>query len=164
MNCKELVYLLGDYFDGSMEPHLREELAEHIKLCDVCTRFLKTYDKTRILCRSLRYEEIPSEVREKLKSFVVQRAREHRADIEQYRTRTLEERQQFARQLVDRYATGDLPPAMTSVAEQHARHCPACAPFLRAGAVPPASIPDGVVDHLADLAEELPPGEAPFGE
>ncbi len=164
MNCKELVYLLGDYFDGSMEPHLRDELGEHIKLCDVCTSFLKTYDKTRILCRSIRCEEIPDEVREQLKAFVAQKAREHRADIERYTTCTIEERQQFARQLVGLFASGDLPPAMTEVAAHHARHCAQCAPYLKPGSVAPATIPPEVVDHLADLAEELPPGEDPFGD
>ena len=164
MNCKELVYLLGDYFDGSMEPQLRHELDEHIKLCDVCTNFLMTYDKTRILCRSIRCEEIPPEVREKLKSFVVLKAREHWCDIERYVARTTEERQRFAKELVKRYATGDLTPPMTSVAEQHARHCAACAPFLKFGGIPPESIPSEVIDHLADLADELPPGEFPFGD
>ncbi len=164
MNCKELVYLLGDYFDGSMEPHLRQELGEHIKLCDVCTNFLKTYDKTRILCRSIRCDEIPPEVRDQLKAFVVQKAREHRADIERYTTCTIEERILFARRLVDLFASGDLPPALTSIAEQHAHHCAACAPFLKTGVVPPGSIPAEVVDHLADLADELPPGDFPFGD
>ena len=164
MNCKELVYLLGDYFDGSMEPHLREELGVHIRECEVCCSFLKTYDKTRILCRSMRGEEIPPEVREKLRAFVVSKAREHRGDIDRYVTCTPEERKRFARELIDRYSRGELPPAMTSVAAQHARHCPGCAPYLKEGATPPDPIPPGVVDHLADLAEELPPGEFPFGD
>lgn len=164
MNCKELVYLLGDYFDGSMEPHLREELAEHIKLCDVCTNFLKTYDKTRILCRSIRVDEIPGEVRDQLRAFVLEKAREHRGDVEKYLTRTIEERKRFARELVDRFASGDLAPAMASVAAQHARHCARCAPFLVEGAKPPETIPLDIVDHLADLADELPPGEIPFGD
>jgi hypothetical protein len=164
MNCKELVYLLGDYFDGSMEPHLREELDDHIKLCDVCTRFLKTYDKTRILCRSIRCDEIPSEVRDKLKAFVIAKAREHRSDIDRYRTCTLDERNRFAREVVERFAAGELPPAMTEVAAEHAKHCARCAPFIKAGAPPATEIPADVADHLADLAEELPPGEMPFGD
>ena len=118
MNCKELVYLLGDYFDGSMEPHLREELGEHIKMCDVCSSFLNTYDKTRILCRSIRCDEIPPEVRDRLRAFVVEKAREHRDDIARYMTCTPEERQRFARELVDRFAGGGLNPAMADVAAQ----------------------------------------------
>lgn len=164
MNCKELVYLLGDYFDGSMEPHLREELGEHIRQCDVCNNFLKTYDKTRILCRSIRCDEIPEEVREKLRSFVVEKAKEHRGDIERYMTCTIEERRQFARELVDRFGRGELTPAMTAVAEEHARHCPVCAPFLKPGFVAAGELPADVVDHLADLADELPPGDFPFGD
>jgi len=43
MNCKELVYLLGEYLDGSMEEHLRKDLDSHIAMCDSCTNFLNTY-------------------------------------------------------------------------------------------------------------------------
>lgn len=164
MNCKELAYLLGDYFDGSMEPHLREELGDHIQRCDACTSFLKTYDMTRILCRSIRCEEIPPPVRDRLRAFVLEKAREHRDDIAKYMTCTVEERQRFARELVSRFAAGELPPAMASVAEQHARHCPLCAPFLSRGAASAGDIPADVADHLADLADELPPGEYPFGD
>jgi hypothetical protein len=164
MNCKELVYLLGDYFDGSMEPRLREELGEHIKMCDVCSNFLKTYDQTRILCRSIHCDEIPAPVRENLRAFVLEKAREHRLDIDKYRTLTMQERRQFAQQVIDRYAAADLPPAMTEVAAQHARHCATCAPYLVEGGKPPSATPPEVVDHLADLADELPPGELPFGD
>jgi hypothetical protein len=164
MNCKELVYLLGDYFDGSMEPHLREDLGKHIRMCAPCMTFLKTYDKTRILCRSLNPEEIPSEVRDRLKAFVLEKAREHRGDIERYVARTTQERQEFARQVVDLFASGELPPALSSLAEEHARRCETCAPFLTPGAPHPGPLSDIVVDHLADLAVELPPGETPFGD
>jgi hypothetical protein len=164
MNCKELVYLLGDYFDGSMEPHLREELGAHIRECAVCSSFLNTYDKTRILCRSIRCEEIPSEVRDKLRAFVVEKAKEHRPDIERYMTCTPEDRRRFAREVVDRFGRGELNPAMADVAAEHGRRCPACAPFLKAGAPASGPLPPEVVDHLADLAEELPPGEFPFGD
>jgi len=71
MNCKELVYLLGDYIDGTMDDQLRQELSVHIELCEPCLNFLKTYDKTRILCREIRPEEIPEEVRNRLKAFVL---------------------------------------------------------------------------------------------
>jgi hypothetical protein len=34
MNCKELVYLLADYLDGTMEETLRQELSVHIEMCE----------------------------------------------------------------------------------------------------------------------------------
>ena len=78
MNCKELVYLLGDYLDGTMEEQLRGELDVHIEMCDSCMNFLNTYDKTRIICRQIRLSEIPEEFRERLRSFVIAKAREHK--------------------------------------------------------------------------------------
>ena len=60
MNCKELIYLLEDYLDGTMEETLKQELDLHIAMCEPCLQFLESYDKTRILCRQVTLEEIPS--------------------------------------------------------------------------------------------------------
>lgn len=84
MNCRELVSLLADYLDGSMEPILAKELEGHIELCDACMNFLKTYDTTRIVAREASIEEIPEEFREKLKSFVLEKIREGSEAIKKY--------------------------------------------------------------------------------
>ncbi|MDX1815919.1 MAG: zf-HC2 domain-containing protein [Thermodesulfobacteriota bacterium] len=85
MNCKELVYLLGDYLNGSMEDHLREDLDAHIVMCESCTNFLRTYDTTKLICRQVQLNEIPEEFRERLKSFVIEKAKEHHQELDKYR-------------------------------------------------------------------------------
>lgn len=84
MMCNELVNLLADYLDGSMDPILREELKGHIELCESCMSFLKTYDITRIVAREARSEEIPLDFRESLKRFVLDKIREGSEEIRKY--------------------------------------------------------------------------------
>ncbi len=84
MDCRELVNLLADYLDGSMDPLLAGELEGHIELCDECLHFLRTYDTTRIVAREVRIEEIPEEFREKLRSFVLEKIREGSEAIRKY--------------------------------------------------------------------------------
>lgn len=84
MMCNELVNLLADYLDGSMDPVLREELEGHIELCDSCMNFLKTYDTTRIVAREARVEEIPLDFRDSLKRFILGKIREGSESIRKY--------------------------------------------------------------------------------
>ncbi|RMG59131.1 MAG: hypothetical protein D6713_06160 [Deltaproteobacteria bacterium] len=84
MNCRELINLLADYLDGSMDPELREELERHISMCEPCMNFLRTYDRTRIITRQVRIEEIPEEFRSRLKSFLLKKIREGRGAVDRY--------------------------------------------------------------------------------
>ncbi|HWS15085.1 MAG TPA: zf-HC2 domain-containing protein, partial [Candidatus Methylomirabilis sp.] len=88
MNCKELAYMLADYFDGSMDPQLREELDTHIAMCEPCMIFTKTYlatsDKTRQLRKDIEYK-IPPEVRNRLETFVRAAALKFPEKVKEYR-------------------------------------------------------------------------------
>ncbi len=84
MNCRELVNLLADYIEGTLDPVLKEELEAHIKMCEPCLNFLRTYDKTRIITRKVRVEEIPVEFRERLKSFLLKKIKEGNGRTEKY--------------------------------------------------------------------------------
>lgn len=84
MNCRELVDLLADYLDGSMDSILAKELEGHIELCESCLNFLKTYDTTRIITKEARVEEIPPEFREKLKNFILEKIKEGSEAIKKY--------------------------------------------------------------------------------
>lgn len=84
MNCRELVNLLADYLDETMDPVLSRELEGHIELCESCLNFLKTYDTTRIVAREASLDEIPVEFQEKLKSFVLEKLREGSEAIKKY--------------------------------------------------------------------------------
>lgn len=91
MNCQELVNLLADYIDGSMDPILREELESHIELCESCMNFLKTYDTTRIVLREATVKEIPEEFVERLKCFVLRKVAEGSEEIKKYNKESEEE-------------------------------------------------------------------------
>src|SRR3989304_675204 len=103
MNCKELTHLLEDYLDGTMEGQLKEELDAHIAMCEPCLHFLETYGKTRVLCRQVTLDELPPEFRERLRSFVMMKARERRDGIEKYLREEAQERREQAMSLVPAY-------------------------------------------------------------
>ena len=73
--CREVFELLSDYVDGELSPELRAALEEHLGTCPPCERFLKTFQKTRALCRESLLEEMPDELRTRLRSFLKDRIR-----------------------------------------------------------------------------------------
>jgi anti-sigma factor RsiW len=164
MNCKELVYLLGDYFDGGMEPHLKEEFEAHLEKCEPCLNFLRTYDRTRIICRQLQPEEIPEEVQLRLRAFVLQKAREHFENVEKYFRLAADERRRQAATLVRAYRDGQLAPDVAELLETHRDRCRQCGAFLQAadGEDETWSLPPEFEDHIAEFLETLPRGESPI--
>ncbi|HEV8335365.1 MAG TPA: zf-HC2 domain-containing protein [Candidatus Polarisedimenticolia bacterium] len=73
--CREVFGLLSDYVDGELSPETRGALEEHLGACPPCERFLKTFQKTRALCRENLLEEMPDELRTRLHSFLKDRIR-----------------------------------------------------------------------------------------
>ena len=163
MNCKELVYLLADYLDGSMEETLRQELSVHIEMCEPCLSFLKTYDKTRILCRQIQPEEIPEEMRLRLRSFVLQKVREHHRDIEKYLEQAARERHEQVEGVLRAYIANELSPTMDVLFRTHRDRCERCGAFLRSinGGKEFPAVPPDIEEHIAGFIEALPPGERP---
>ena len=163
MNCKELVYLLSDYLDGSMEEQLRQELSAHIEMCEPCLNFLRTYDKTRILSRQIQPEEIPEEMRQRLRSFVLQKAREHHREIEKYLERAARERRDQVTGILHAYVADRLSPTMNLLFRTHREGCERCGEFLKRlnGSKGVPEIPPDIEEHIAEFFEALPPGEAP---
>lgn len=164
MNCKELIYLLGDYLDGSMEEPLRSELDAHISMCDSCLHFLNTYDTTRIICRQITLDEIPEEFRERLRSFVIAKARERHAGIEKYLRQAAEERREQAASIARGYRDRRLSPALVALLDSHRDRCPTCGAYLKSlnGGEVPLPLPEGLEEHIVEFLEALPPGEDPF--
>jgi anti-sigma factor RsiW len=164
MNCKEMTYLLGDYLDGTMEEQLRGELDAHIVMCDSCTNFLKTYDKTRILCRQVQLSEIPEEFRERLKSFVMEKARERHKGIEKYIALAAEEQRTQVRSLLRAFREQRLSSSLSVLFDAHRTRCEICGSFLRAmnDGEDPASVPPEIEEHFAGFFDALPPGEEPY--
>lgn len=70
MRCEDLVSIIIDYVEGSMDPRLREEFERHIGDCSSCFAFLETYKKTSKLTKDIKCHEIPADVQDRLKSFL----------------------------------------------------------------------------------------------
>lgn len=69
-NCKEITDLLMHYLTGKLSASTTRAFQEHLRICPDCVSFLNTYKKTVALNRSLRYEEIPAELRRRVRSFL----------------------------------------------------------------------------------------------
>jgi anti-sigma factor RsiW len=61
LSCREVVEILGDYFDGAMTPEDRIRLEEHLADCDGCTAYLEQLRVTIRLSGRLSEEAVASE-------------------------------------------------------------------------------------------------------
>ena len=169
MNCKELAYMLADYFDGSMDSRLHEELDVHLAKCEPCLAFTKTYqavaDKARLLRRNIEYE-IPPEVSKRLESFVHAAALKFPEKIREYRDQVERDRREKVADLVGAATAGTLSWATEILLETHCAACKECGEYFdafRTTDSPPAGDPpEGIRSHLIALMQTLPPGEEFF--
>jgi predicted anti-sigma-YlaC factor YlaD len=169
MNCKELAYMLADYFDGSMDLRLREELDAHLAMCEPCMVFTKTYqavsDKTRLLRRQIEYE-IPPEVRKRLETFVRAAALKYPEKVREYRDQVERDRREKVADLVRTATAGELSSAAALLMESHCAACPECREYFDAlrttGNLQAGAPPEGIRSHVIALMQTLPPGEEFF--
>jgi anti-sigma factor RsiW len=68
--CTDLVGLLADYVEHQLPPEVHQDLEHHLAECPRCVTQLKTYESTLSILRSIRDEDLPRELRCKLKAFV----------------------------------------------------------------------------------------------
>jgi anti-sigma factor RsiW len=70
LTCRQLVNMLSDYVDGELPPTLQRRLEAHLEGCTPCTAFLQTFKQTQTLAQSLHDEDMPPELRQRLRSFL----------------------------------------------------------------------------------------------
>jgi anti-sigma factor RsiW len=70
MRCEDLVGIIIDYVEETMDPLLREEFERHMSDCESCLAFFKTYQKTRELIKETSCDDIPQEVQLRVKAFL----------------------------------------------------------------------------------------------
>jgi anti-sigma factor RsiW len=68
--CGNLVGLLADFVERKLPPEVHAELEKHLAKCPRCLTQLKTYESTVSLLRTIKEEDLPSELRWTLKAFV----------------------------------------------------------------------------------------------
>jgi len=71
--CVDLVGLLADYVEHNLPAEVHQHLEQHLAECPRCVAQLKTYESTLSLLHSIRDEDLPKELRCKLKAFVDKR-------------------------------------------------------------------------------------------
>lgn len=62
--------LLADFVEHHLPPEIHADLERHLAKCPRCVTQLKTYESTVSLLRTIRDEDLPSELRCTLKSFL----------------------------------------------------------------------------------------------
>ena len=72
--CSKVVALLADYLEGQLPDARHADLTRHLDDCHSCLAQLQTYQSTVSLLRSLREEDLPSDLRLSLSAFLDQHA------------------------------------------------------------------------------------------
>ena len=73
-NCSRLVALLSDYIDGRLPADVRRDLEQHLGGCSECNTFVGTFRTTVSMLKSLKEEDLPDELRLRLKAFLDDRS------------------------------------------------------------------------------------------
>lgn len=60
--CEEVVSVLHDYFEGTLDPQLAAIVERHFQGCKDCAAFARTYNEVIKLTGELRCEDVPEEV------------------------------------------------------------------------------------------------------
>ena len=68
--CPRIVALLSDYLDGRLPADVRTDLEQHLGGCSECARFVDSFRSTISLLHSLSDEDLPEELRVRLKAFL----------------------------------------------------------------------------------------------
>jgi len=68
--CTDVVSLLADFVEHNLPGEVHAQLEQHLSRCPRCVAQLKTYESTVSLLRSIREDDLPSELRCTLKAFI----------------------------------------------------------------------------------------------
>ncbi len=75
LRCQDIVDLLDEYLDGTLDRADALALEAHLAGCQDCAAFINTYRGTLRAGRELRDRQMPSELKERLLTFLLQRTR-----------------------------------------------------------------------------------------
>ncbi|MCM3879079.1 MAG: zf-HC2 domain-containing protein [Vicinamibacterales bacterium] len=73
--CSRLLTLLSDYLDNSLPADVRADLEKHLGGCSDCTAFVGTFRSTVSLLQSLTDDDLPEELRLRLRAFLDDRCK-----------------------------------------------------------------------------------------
>jgi hypothetical protein len=78
MKCEELLAVLNDYVDGTVDPGICEEFERHMQGCNPCQVVVDNIRQTITLYKQGQPYEMPIHVRERLHTLLRQKWREKR--------------------------------------------------------------------------------------
>ncbi len=73
ISCKDVVDLIMDYIENSLEPEAVKDFDKHIDGCECCHGFINTYKRTISLTNQISREEIPDELYSRLSTLLKER-------------------------------------------------------------------------------------------
>ena len=73
MTCREIIDVLADYLDAALTPAVLERLEAHLRDCAPCRAYLATYKRATELAAKVNQVEMPPEMRQRLRDFLLGR-------------------------------------------------------------------------------------------
>jgi hypothetical protein len=70
LTCQQAIALLAEYINATLPPETLRAFQQHIHDCADCLAYLQTYRTTIRALGSLRYEDIPPALQDRLLSFL----------------------------------------------------------------------------------------------
>jgi len=71
ITCQQILQTLTEYLEGDLSPEEKRDFEQHMEGCEPCHAFFRTYDKSRELARrTLREDDIPAELQERVRGFL----------------------------------------------------------------------------------------------
>jgi hypothetical protein len=73
LTCQQAVALLAEYINATLAPETLRAFQQHIHDCADCLAYLQTYRTTIRALGTLRYEDMPAALQDRLLSFLQRR-------------------------------------------------------------------------------------------
>ena len=73
MTCEQLTAFIADYLAGELDPETTLVFEAHLDDCSDCTAFLNTYRRAIDAVRSLRSEDIPYDMQDRVRQCLERR-------------------------------------------------------------------------------------------
>jgi len=71
LTCEQVTDAIIDYLTGEMQPEISTLFNKHLQACPDCVAFFNTYNSTVRATRSLSYDDVPDEMRARVRQFLL---------------------------------------------------------------------------------------------
>jgi anti-sigma factor RsiW len=73
LTCRDVIGLLLGYLEDALDVDLAAALDRHLEECAACRVYLRTYDRSRRLVGDVTRDEMPAEVKDRLRALLLRR-------------------------------------------------------------------------------------------